>query len=89
MDHTERRTDSGHAGVREVVASTIMAAHRRDHEHAVGNGCHPHAVEVVHLGDRAFMICHDCRHNSGLLPHRQAGQLANEHRRQTREPHAA
>jgi hypothetical protein len=65
----------------EVAARTLGAAHRRDHEHeAVTAACHPHEVEVVHLGDRAAMVCHDCRQDSGFLPHREAEHLAHEHR---------
>ena len=70
----------------QVAASTIMAAHRRDHEHGVRTAqCHPHAVEVVHLGDRAVMVCHDCGTDTGFLPHRHADRLAHEHRDRTQD----
>jgi hypothetical protein len=69
----------------QVAACTAAAAHRRDHQHTVGaQCCHPHAVEVVHLGRRGVTVCHDCRADSGFLPDRQAERLAEEHRGQTR-----
>jgi hypothetical protein len=72
--------------VTEVAACTTAAAHRRDHEHSPGaDHCHPHAVEVVHLGRRAVTVCHDCRLDSGFLPRREAETLAAGHRQQTRE----
>jgi hypothetical protein len=73
-------------GVTEVAACTMAAAHRRDHEHSLGaDQCHPHAVEVVHLGGRAVTVCHDCRLDSGFLPRREAESLAAGHREQTRD----
>jgi hypothetical protein len=70
--------------VAQVAASTVAAAHRRDHHHEhVQAGCHPHAVEVVHLGARAVTVCHDCEADSGFLPEREAEDLANRHREQT------
>ena len=67
--------------MREVAACTLGAAHRRDHDHGLtAPVCHPHAVEVVHLGDRAAMVCHDCRCDTGFVPHREAEHLAAEHR---------
>jgi len=72
--------------VAEVAACTTTAAHRRDHEHAVSvQCCHPHAVEVIFLGHRGLTVCHDCRADSGFLPHREAERLAEGHRDQTRE----
>ena len=72
--------------VTEVAACTMAAAHRRDHKHSRGaDDCHPHAVEVVHLGRRAFTVCHDCRLDSGFLPHREAESLAAGHRELTRD----
>lgn len=72
--------------VTEVAAATMAAAHRRDHEHSVGSDdCHPHVVEVVHLGRRAVTVCHDCRLDSGFLPDREAESLAAGHREQTRD----
>jgi hypothetical protein len=69
----------------EVAAATMAAAHRRDHEHSLGSDdCHPHVVEVVHLGRRAVTVCHDCRLDSGFLPDREAESLAAGHREQTR-----
>jgi hypothetical protein len=72
-------------GTIEVAARTMAAAHRRDHQHSdVGDECHPHLVEVVHLGGRAVTVCHDCQLDSGFLPHRDATSLAADHREQTR-----
>jgi hypothetical protein len=68
-----------------VAACTTMAAHGRDHNHAVSvQCCHPHAVEVIFLGHRALTVCHDCRSDSGFLPYREAERLAEGHRDQTR-----
>jgi len=70
----------------EVAAATMAAAHRRDHEHSLdSDDCHPHVVEVVHLGRRAVTVCHDCRLDSGFLPDREAESLAAGHREQTRD----
>ena len=70
----------------DVAACTMAAAHRRDHEHKVtAECCHPHVVEVVHLGSRAVCVCHDCRLDSGFLPRREAEVMAAGHRDLTRE----
>lgn len=72
--------------VTEVAACTMAAAHRRDHDHSLGaDACHPHVVEVVHLGRRAVCVCHDCRLDSGFLPRREAEALAVGHRDLTRD----
>lgn len=73
------------SSTRAVVAdATCQAAHRRDHGHSVrAPGCHPHSVEVVHLGNRAFAICHDCGSDTGFLAERVAQVTAEEHRRST------
>lgn len=72
--------------VTEVAACTAAAAHRRDHKHGLSaDDCHPHVVEVVHLGPRAVTVCHDCQLDSGFLPHREAEALAVGHREVTRE----
>jgi hypothetical protein len=63
-----------------VAAATAAAAHRRDHHHAPAVTCHPHAVEVVHLGHRAVTVCHDCESDSGFLPEREAEAVAHNHR---------
>jgi hypothetical protein len=69
-----------------VAACTMAAAHRRDHEHrADTQSCHPHVVEVVHLGTRAVCVCHDCRLDSGFLPRREAEVMAAGHRDLTRD----
>ena len=75
----ERSTDG--AGL--VAACTAEAAHRRDHHHSVGGSCHPHVVEVVHLGHRAVVICHDCEADSGFLSGREADAVAADHRART------
>jgi len=77
MDGTQRGI-----GVGAVAACTALAAHRRDHVHAV-DACHPHTVEVVRLGDRALAVCHDCRTDTGYIAHREADHLAAEHRHDT------
>ena len=69
--------------VSPIEASTLVAAHRRDHLHADADNCHPHAAEVVHLGDRAAMVCHDCGTDSGFIAHRDAERLAAIHRHDT------
>jgi hypothetical protein len=72
--------------VTEVAARTMAAAHRRDHDHSPGaDACHPHVVEIVHLGLRAVCVCHDCRLDSGFLSRREAEGLAADHRHLTRE----
>ena len=72
--------------VTEVAACTMAAAHRRDHDHGLGTeACHPHVVEVVHLGHRAVCVCHDCRLDTGFLPRREAELLAAGHRDLTRD----
>lgn len=72
--------------VTEVAACTMAAAHRRDHDHSLGaDDCHPHVVEIVHLGHSAVCVCHDCRLDSGFLPRREAEALAVGHRELTRD----
>jgi hypothetical protein len=66
-----------------VAACTVDAVHRRDHVHEDQEACHPHQVEVVHLGRRAVAVCHDCRQDSGFLPERDADRLAAAHRHET------
>ena len=67
-----------------VAACTAAAAHRRDHHHhAAAATCHPHVVEVVHLGHRAVTVCHDCESDSGFLPEREAEAVAHAHSLQT------
>lgn len=71
-------------GITQVAACTVTAAHRRDHQHGVvADECHPHAVEVVLLGDHAVMVCHDCCTDSGFIAHREAEDRASQHRRTT------
>ncbi|WP_161988548.1 hypothetical protein [Pedococcus bigeumensis] len=66
-----------------VAACTVDAVHRRDHRHEGKETCHPHLIEVVHLGPRAVAVCHDCGRDSGFLPERDADQLASAHRHET------
>lgn len=66
-----------------VAACTVDAVHRRDHHHEGDQACHPHLVEVVHLGRRAVAVCHDCGVDSGFLPERDADRLASDHRDET------
>lgn len=77
LDSTNARTDG------PVAALTVDAVHRRDHHHVGEEACHPHRVEVVHLGHRAIAVCHDCGQDSGFVPEREADQLATEHRTET------
>jgi hypothetical protein len=72
-----------------VEACTAEAAHRRDHSGPDHDECHPHAVEVVHLGNRALAVCHDCHTDSGFMPGREAEHLALRHRRETLTESAA
>jgi hypothetical protein len=66
-----------------VAACTAAAVHRRDHHHGLAGTCHPHTLEVVHLGHRAVTVCHDCASDSGFMPEREAEALAQTHRTQT------
>ena len=69
----------------EIAACTMSAAHRRDHRHAISAGsCHPHAIEVIHLGTRGVAVCHDCGADSGFVPTRHAMRVAAEHQQETR-----
>jgi hypothetical protein len=68
----------------EIAACTAAAAHRRDHTHpSDSDSCHPHAIEVIRLGDRGVAVCHDCGADSGFLPRREAEQMAAHHQRET------
>lgn len=72
--------------VSPVAACTAEAVHRRDHDHpGSAQACHPHDVEVVHLGRDALVACHDCGTDTGFVPERDAERLAGEHRKRTRE----
>ena len=66
-----------------VAACTADAVHRRDHHHGGEEPCHPHLIEVVHLGPRAIAVCHDCGRDSGFVPERDADRLASAHRQET------
>ncbi len=71
-------------GIATVATCTAAAAHRRDHDHPTNqDSCHPHAVEVIYLGTRAVAVCHDCRSDTGFLPHRQAERIALAHHEAT------
>ncbi len=70
--------------VDEVAVCTVEAAHRRDHQHvAIDDECHPHVIEVIRLGERAVMVCHDCCTDSGFIPPREADNRAYQHRQET------
>jgi hypothetical protein len=72
--------------IAEVAVCTKAAVHRRDHHHGHNaDDCHPHVVEVVHLGGNAVTVCHDCQADSGFLPRREAEALATAHRELTRD----
>jgi hypothetical protein len=71
---------SAEEGASLVAACTASAVHRRDHHHAAATSCHPHVVEVVHLGHRAVVVCHDCESDSGFLGEREAEAVAAAHR---------
>jgi len=75
--------DARHTQFAAVAACTVDAAHRRDHHHRDDEACHPHLIEVVHLGRQAVAVCHDCRRDSGFLPEREADRLAHAHRQET------
>jgi hypothetical protein len=65
-----------------VVRAMLAAVHRRDHAHP-DVPCHPHAVEVVHLGSASIAVCHDCGFESGVQTVRACEHAATEHRRAT------
>lgn len=72
--------------VGQVALCAAQAAHRRDHSHPTAAGvCRPHVVEVVHLGQQAVVVCHDCGDDSGFIPVRAAEKLAGSHRVTTRQ----
>ena len=49
-------SDATHHQFAAVAACTVEASHRRDHHHGDDGACHPHLVEVVHLGRRAVAV---------------------------------
>lgn len=71
------------AGTSLVASCTAAAVHRRDHHHSAATSCHPHVVEVVHLGQTAVVVCHDCESDSGFLREREAEAIAAAHRNGT------
>ena len=76
--------DETHEETSDPVATcTVDAVHRRDHHHVGEEACHPHRVEVVHLGRCAVAVCHDCCADTGFLPQRDADRLAAAHRHET------
>jgi len=62
-----------------IVRSMLAAVHRRDHAHAAAR-CHPHSVEVVHLGSASIAVCHDCGYESGFHTIRECERAASDHR---------
>ncbi len=79
----QRHEPAAQCALGPVAASTAAAAHRRDHYHSGSLSCHPHSVEVIHLGHQAITVCHDCASDSGFLPEREAEAVAASHRDQT------
>ena len=77
FDSTHEQSDD------PVAACTVDAVHRRDHHHEGEETCHPHLIEIVHLGRRAVAVCHDCCRDSGFVPERDADRLASVHRHET------
>lgn len=57
----------------------LAAVHRRDHAHGDAS-CHPHSVEVVHLGSASIAVCHDCVFESGFHTVRDCESAAANHR---------
>ena len=62
-----------------IVRAMLAAVHRRDHAHG-SSACHPHSVEVVHLGSASIAVCHDCRFESGFHTIRDCEGAAADHR---------
>jgi hypothetical protein len=65
-----------------IVRAMLHALHRRDHDHEslAATCCHPHSVEVVHLGSASIAVCHDCRYESGFTTVRDCERAAADHR---------
>jgi transcriptional regulator of nitric oxide reductase len=63
-----------------IVRAMLAAVHRRDHAHAEAGPCHPHSVEVVHLGTASIAVCHDCVFESGFHTVRECERAATDHR---------
>lgn len=62
-----------------IVRAMLTAVHRRDHAHGT-EACHPHSVEVVHLGSASIAVCHDCGFESGFHSVRDCERAAATHR---------
>jgi hypothetical protein len=62
-----------------IVRAMLAAVHRRDHVHSTLI-CHPHSVEVVHLGSASIAVCHDCGFESDFHTIRECERAAAEHR---------
>jgi hypothetical protein len=65
-----------------IIRATLTAVHRRDHAHG-SDSCHPHEVEVVHLGPVAMTVCHDCSYEFGFDDTHSCERIAQEHRAAT------
>jgi hypothetical protein len=65
-----------------IVRAMLAAVHRRDHAHS-SSCCHPHSVEVVHLGSASIAVCHDCGYESGFQIIRDCERAAADHRIRT------
>ena len=72
-----------HTSNAAVAAGTAAAAHRRDHRHESQQECHPHDLEVVHLGQLAHAVCYDSATDSGFVPGREAEAISSIHRQST------
>jgi len=75
---SDREVMTTHA-TEPIVRAMLAAVHRRDHEHSESK-CHPHSVEVVHLGNASIAVCHDCNFESGFHTVRDCERAASEHR---------
>jgi hypothetical protein len=65
-----------------IVTATLAAVHRRDHRHD-GDCCHPHDVEIVHLGRSAMAVCHDCGFSYGFEVEAECRHAAEIHQSAT------
>ena len=62
-----------------LVRAMLAAVHRRDHAHGQVC-CHPHSVEVIHLGSASIAVCHDCGFESDFHSTRDCQHAADSHR---------
>ena len=62
-----------------VEELTRQAVHKRDHDHPRAASHCDCAVETVSLGHMCFVVCHDCRFDSPLMPLGAARDIALRH----------